>query len=104
MTAIINASLQVAEARSNLDRANSEHKKATNHRDTVSTRIQALLAEKADIAANRIAGRGDDYADGSRLQLLALDLEGLQELHSQAIADVTAAQANIHAAAHQVSL
>jgi hypothetical protein len=104
MNAIVPASIQVAAARQNLDRANAELAKATEHRDRVASNIQGFLNEKAEIAAKRKAGSGDDYADASRLQLIALDLEGLHDLHAQANLDVTAAQGNVQQVIHQASL
>jgi hypothetical protein len=65
---------------------------AEKHRDTIAERISTLTNERAGIVARR-AGDKRDAEDGSRLALIAADLEGLNSMLPDAIARVAEAKA-----------
>ncbi len=82
--AAVNAHTAAEEAVKNLTERTAE-------RDRLRGRIDALKAERSGIVAERASGQ-DDPAHGQRLQLIAADIEGLEELIRPIEADAVKAQ------------
>jgi hypothetical protein len=72
-------------------------------RDRIAGRVAALEGERQAIAARRASGHGDDDADGSRLALIALDLDGLASIRVRAETDLSAARHQAQEATRQVA-
>jgi hypothetical protein len=90
MTDVIKAAAyQVAELEAASNAAADELAAAHRHADSIRDRKAALVAERDAIAATRRAG-GD--ADGARLALLGVDIEGLDGILAEATAACAAAQ------------
>ncbi len=92
MSAIESLSLQLSDAMDQTTAAGQVLSAAEKHRDTIAERISALTNERAGIVARR-AGDKRDAEDGSRLALIAADLEGLNSMLPDAIARVAEAKA-----------
>ncbi len=91
-SAIDQAAAALAEARVTADQTAAVLADATAVLDNLVARIGALETERTEIVTSRRAG-ANDPAHGARLALLAVDLEGLQEIAAGAERDVAAARA-----------
>jgi hypothetical protein len=92
MSAIESLSLQLSEAMNQTTTAGHVLAAAEKHRDQIAERISSLTNERAGIVARRAGGRPDGE-DGSKLVLIAADLEGLTAMQPDAVAHVTEAKA-----------
>jgi chromosome segregation ATPase len=92
MSAIESLSLQLSDAMDQTTAAGHVLAAAEKHRDQIAERISALTNERASIVARR-AGDKREAEDGSRLALIAADLEGLTAMQPDAVARVAEAKA-----------
>ncbi len=92
MSAIEALGLQLAESMDQATAAGQVLSAAEKHRDQIAERISVLTNERAGIVARR-AGDKREAEDGSRLALIAADLEGLTAMQPDAVARVTEAKA-----------
>ncbi len=92
MSAIESLSLQLSDAMDQTTAAGHVLAAAEKHRDQIAERSSALTNERASIVARR-AGDKREAEDGSRLALIAADLEGLTAMQPDAVARVAEAKA-----------
>jgi hypothetical protein len=104
MTPEINAAAgALAEARLGADRAAAVSVEAAEHRDEIRGRISALESDRSAIAAERQGGI-DNPAHGPRLAVIAVDLEGLGHILTEANQAVAAAAAEVKKANGHVEI
>lgn len=95
--AITAAAASLATATARLDTAKAALAAAEKSAAAVRARVAALEAERATIGQRRAAGQHEG-GDGGRLELIRLDVEGLQPLVAEAEAAVADARRQFDAA------
>jgi hypothetical protein len=97
------AAAALAEAKQDSETAAATLAEADDNRAQAASRIAALEADRSAIVAERSAGKlSPDH--GSRLALIAADIDGLVEIRTEADAAVTPARVTAQSASSHVAM